>query len=77
MLPPAMIVDYDPGWPADFATIQSHVGQAMPRGVVVEHIGSTSVPGLAGKPIIDIDVVVRSVADVPETVAALVHLGYE
>jgi GrpB-like predicted nucleotidyltransferase (UPF0157 family) len=72
-----MIVDYDLGWPADFATIQSHVGQGMPPGVVVEHIGSTSVPGLAAKPIIDVDIVVRSVADVPETVAALVHLGYE
>ena len=43
----------------------------------LEHIGSTSVPGLAAKPIVDIQAVVRSVADVEEVVPALAALGWE
>lgn len=44
--------------------------------VAVEHVGSTAVPGLAAKPIIDLDVVVRSSDDVPTAVRLLESLGY-
>ena len=44
--------------------------------LAVEHIGSTSVPGLAAKPIVDIDVVVRSTEDVPAAIERLRALGY-
>jgi GrpB-like predicted nucleotidyltransferase (UPF0157 family) len=44
---------------------------------VVEHIGSTSVPGLAAKPIIDVMVAIRSLADAPACVAPLAAIGYE
>lgn len=43
----------------------------------VEHVGSTSVPGLAAKPIIDVDVVVHSAVDVRDAIARLRELGYQ
>lgn len=64
-------------WPRQFARVASDLKSALAGvpGVAVEHVGSTSVPGLAAKPIIDIDVV----AD-PETssdaIAALENVGY-
>ncbi len=45
--------------------------------VAIEHVGSTSVPGLPAKPIIDIDVVVPDAAIVPAAIGALTTLGYE
>jgi GrpB-like predicted nucleotidyltransferase (UPF0157 family) len=58
------IVDYDPLWPEKFLAhadaIAEALGDPAPR---LEHIGSTSVPGLAAKPIIDILVVVADAAD--------------
>jgi len=52
---PIHIVSYDPGWPAAFEQQRSRVESALRPWLVgpVEHIGSTSVPGLAAKPIID------------------------
>jgi hypothetical protein len=43
----------------------------------IEHVGSTSVPGLAAKPIIDLDVLLASAASFPETIRRLANLGYE
>jgi len=42
----------------------------------VEHVGSTSVPGLAAKPVIDIDAVIPSIADMPAAIERLAALGY-
>ena len=76
---PIILVDYDPNWPTLFeqekarliATIGSHIVQ-------IEHIGSTAVPGLAAKPIIDILVGVRQLADATPCVRPLVQeLGYQ
>ena len=73
---PAEVVEYDPEWPGQFARIRDRVTPAL-RAVEhrVEHVGSTAVPGLAAKPIIDIDVVVAE-PDVDRAVALLVTLGY-
>src|SRR5215470_10125139 len=43
----------------------------------IEHIGSTAVPGLAAKPVIDIDVLLRSSTDLPLVIRRLAELGYE
>jgi len=43
----------------------------------VEHIGSTAVPGLAAKPIIDVDVVVSGIGDIPGANAALIDAGFD
>jgi GrpB-like predicted nucleotidyltransferase (UPF0157 family) len=73
------VADYDPAWPLLFAGIAERVRAAFANGppTRIEHVGSTSVPGLPAKPIIDIDVVIPSRADLPEAVARLAALGYE
>jgi GrpB-like predicted nucleotidyltransferase (UPF0157 family) len=63
---PVVIVDYDPCWPATFASLGDRLAAALgPLAVGIEHVGSTAVPGLAAKPIIDLDVVIASRADLP------------
>jgi GrpB-like predicted nucleotidyltransferase (UPF0157 family)/quercetin dioxygenase-like cupin family protein len=72
-----VISDYDPAWPASFDLVHRHVWPAV-EGVAlrVEHVGSTAVPGLAAKPIIDVDVVVASEHDVPLVIEQLSTIGY-
>jgi GrpB-like predicted nucleotidyltransferase (UPF0157 family) len=71
------IVDYDTDWPQKFEThakiIAAAIGAAALR---IEHIGSTSVPGLAAKPIIDILVVVEDSADESAYLTQLEAAGY-
>jgi GrpB-like predicted nucleotidyltransferase (UPF0157 family) len=74
---PIVVTEYDKEWPALFEQIARPVRNAVADlGAEVEHIGSTSVPGLAAKPVIDLDVVVRSAADVPIAIDRLRSLGY-
>ncbi|WP_318152899.1 GrpB family protein [Microbacterium helvum] len=71
------VVPYSPEWPKLFAGVADDLTRAL-RGVpvvAVEHVGSTSVPGLAAKPVIDIDVIVER-EDVRAAIAALVRAGY-
>ncbi len=72
------VVDYDPSWPARFERLRATVWPVVADlAVSIEHVGSTSVPGLAAKPVIDLDVVVRSRSDVPKAVGRLTVLGYD
>ena len=75
---PIEVVDYDPSWPALFEDIAAPLRAVFVGGLLtrIEHVGSTSVPGLPAKPIIDIDVVIPSRADLPEAIARLATLGY-
>ncbi len=59
------LVPYDPTWPAQYEAEIARVSQALPAGLIVaaEHFGSTAIPGLAAKPIIDILIAVRSLRD--------------
>jgi GrpB-like predicted nucleotidyltransferase (UPF0157 family) len=74
---PVRLVEYDPAWPLLFeheaATIAGALGA---RALLVEHVGSTSVPNLAAKPLIDIALAVRDSADEPSYVPALEAVGY-
>ncbi len=74
---PVIIVEYDPRWPFLFEEIRATVAAALGDLVVtVEHVGSTAVPGLAAKPIIDLDVVIPSLSDMPAAIERLATLGY-
>ena len=65
------IVDYDPRWPAQFDDIAARLASTFgDRALRIDHIGSTSVPGLAAKPIIDIQVTVRRFEGVTEALLA-------
>lgn len=72
-----VVVDYDPQWPEVFERLRSTVWPAVRDiAVAIEHVGSTSVPGLAAKPIIDLSVVVRDDSDLPAAIERLAMLGY-
>jgi GrpB-like predicted nucleotidyltransferase (UPF0157 family) len=78
MTAPIIIRDYDPLWPQQFETFRSRIAAALPRlATAIEHVGSTAVPGLAAKPVIDIDVLVRSATDLPLVIKRLASVGYE
>jgi GrpB-like predicted nucleotidyltransferase (UPF0157 family) len=71
------LADYDPRWPAQFEQLADLVTQAIPGNVMLlEHVGSTSVPGLAAKPRIDMVLAVRDSADEPCYVPALERGGF-
>jgi GrpB-like predicted nucleotidyltransferase (UPF0157 family) len=73
------VVEYDPAWPEGFEALRDEYAKAMAAAgvpvVAIEHVGSTSVPGLAAKPIIDCDIVVGE-ADVMAASRVLVSLGF-
>ena len=71
------VSDYDSAWPARFAELRSRMVPVLGNiAVAIEHVGSTSVPGLAAKPIIDMDVVVASAGEVRLAIERLAALGY-
>lgn len=72
-----LVVDYDPSWPQQFAALKASLWPALgDLALAIEHVGSTSVVGLAAKPVIDLDVVVAD-ADFAEGVRRLEQLGYQ
>jgi GrpB-like predicted nucleotidyltransferase (UPF0157 family) len=69
---------YHPGWAHEFAKVRDELVAALQtRPLDVEHVGSTSVPGLAAKPIIDIFVPVPNLADSVALIPALQAIGFE
>lgn len=71
------VVPYNAEWPSLFERVAMDLRQVLDGvgSASVEHVGSTSVPGLNAKPILDIDVIV-DVDDVPAAIAALESIGY-
>ena len=74
---PITLAEYDPAWPALFEREERRIRGVLGETVVrLEHTGSTSVPGLAAKPIIDMTLVVPDSADEASYVPALETAGY-
>jgi GrpB-like predicted nucleotidyltransferase (UPF0157 family) len=72
-----IVVDYDADWPRTFEQLRARISTRLTDVAVrIEHVGSTSVPGLAAKPIIDLTVVVAARGDVPAAIDRLASLGY-
>jgi GrpB-like predicted nucleotidyltransferase (UPF0157 family) len=72
-----VLVPYDPAWADRFAAERARIADALgPAAVTIEHIGSTSVPGLAAKPIVDLLVTVVDVADEARYRPQLLAAGY-
>ena len=71
------VVDWSPEWAEQFEEVADVLRTALAdvTSARVEHVGSTSVPGLAAKPILDVDVIVEA-ADAPAATAALESVGY-
>lgn len=71
------VVDFDPAWPQTFAALKAPLKEGLGDLILdIVHVGSTAVPGLAAKPIIDIDVIIPSRAQLPAVIAGLARLGY-
>ena len=74
---PVVIVDYDPRWPALFEEERAIICAAIGAHIIaIEHVGSTAVPGLGAKPVIDIIVGSRSLADAARCIEPLRAAGY-
>lgn len=71
-----VVLTYDENWKQDFIDIKTELSQALGElAISIEHVGSTSVEGLAAKPIIDIDVVVKK-EKINDAISALKNIGY-
>lgn len=76
--PPIQIVDYDESWPARFEAEAARLRETLgDLAVRIDHVGSTSVPGLAAKPVVDIQISVPDVTDLDAYAEPLRRLGYE
>ena len=72
-----IVVDYDPIWPDVFRELSSRVWPLVADfALSIEHVGSTAVPGLAAKPVIDMTIVIPSEAQIPLAIRQLAKLGY-
>jgi GrpB-like predicted nucleotidyltransferase (UPF0157 family) len=76
-MPAVEILPYSDAWPEHFRVVRDELRAACaPTPVTVEHTGSTSVPGLAAKPVIDVLLGVSTLRDVESRIASLGDLGY-
>jgi NAD-dependent deacetylase len=75
---PIVIAEYDPEWARLYSDEAARIQEALGDIVIeLEHMGSTAVPGLSGKPVIDISVGLRTLDLGEERVTAMEELGYE
>lgn len=73
-----VLVRYDPAWPSEFALEAARLGESLGDALVeLHHIGSTAIPGLDAKPVIDMLAIVRRVELLDARGAAFASLGYE
>lgn len=68
--------DWNPGWPALFESIRAELAKVLTHAPRVEHVGSTSIPGMRAKPIIDIDAEIPGMEFFAATMEELSSLGY-
>jgi len=75
---PVVVVDYDPIWPRRFVEISTRLAGVLgARAVRIDHVGSTSVPGLAAKPIVDVQISVPDVDDEAAYLSLIKAQGFE
>ncbi len=72
-----IVLPYDNQWKAEFEKIKDYLGKALGNRIIgIEHVGSTSVEGLAAKPIIDLDVIIEDESHFDNVKRRLEDLGY-
>ena len=72
-----VVVEYNKEWPQDFLKIKAELLKVLTIPCQVQHVGSTSIPGMMAKPIIDIDVGLENWSDFEAVKTALAKIGYE
>lgn len=73
---PRMLVTYDPAWAVQFASIAAEISSATDADWLIEHIGSTAIPGMRAKPVIDLAVRIRDLHDLEVHLPALEAVGW-
>lgn len=74
---PVEVIDYNPTWARTFEEVRARVERCLSSlAGRIEHVGSTAVPGLAAKPIVDIDVLLAADGTLREAIARLGNVGY-
>jgi GrpB-like predicted nucleotidyltransferase (UPF0157 family) len=72
------VVDYDSNWPRIFLQLRDWIWPSVSDvAIAIEHVGSTSVPEIAAKPVIDMDIVIASRTELRSTLLRLRRLGYQ
>jgi GrpB-like predicted nucleotidyltransferase (UPF0157 family) len=71
-----VVVAYDDRWPEQFRAIRSVLEESLTRALRIEHVGSTAIPGMLAKPVIDIDVEIGDECDFDRTRDELQSIGY-
>ena len=71
-----VIEKYNPKWPEQFQTLKEFLEKYSTEYISIEHVGSTSIPGMNAKPIIDIDIVVENTAQFLRLKDELEKIGY-
>jgi GrpB-like predicted nucleotidyltransferase (UPF0157 family) len=72
-----IVVEYDPAWASEFEAISSVLASALgPLATAIHHVGSTSIPGMCAKPILDIDIEMAPGAGIDAVSGVLATLGY-
>ena len=72
------VVDHGRDWPRTFLRLRHWIWPSVSDvAIAIEHVGSTAVPGMAAKPVIDMDVVIASRTNLPSIVSRLGSLGYQ
>lgn len=75
---PIVVVDYDPDWPQRFGEISTRLAGALgARALRIDHVGSTAVPGLPAKPIVDVQISVPDVEDEAAYLPSTQGQGFE
>lgn len=75
---PIELADPDPGWPATYDEVEGEIAGVLPTDLVarIDHVGSTSVPGLPAKPVLDVQVSVHAISPVEAYAAPLTAAGF-
>ena len=76
-MPKVIVVDCDPSWPADFERLRAAIWPCVADvATAIEHVGSTAVPGLPAKPVIDMTIIVPTAAAMRGAIDQLATIGY-
>jgi GrpB-like predicted nucleotidyltransferase (UPF0157 family) len=77
MTDPIIVVPYDERWPAEFQKIGESIRAVLgPLALRIDHIGSTAIPGTAAKPVIDVQVSLKSFDEIDTIVLAMRSIGF-
>ncbi|MBX4900301.1 GrpB family protein [Rhizobium bangladeshense] len=74
---PVELVNYDREWPVAFQRIRAKLAALLPQALAIDHVGSTAIPDMTAKPLIDIDIVLPGLEHIESATQVLLSENYE